>query len=60
MFGVEIEPEKELVIILTPKDLVDKVVSALTEELDLNEPGKGILFIEPVVDIRGLIEMSDK
>jgi len=60
LFGVEIEPEKELVIILTPKDLVDKVVSALTEELDLNEPGKGILFIEPVVDIRGLIEMSDK
>lgn len=60
LFGVEIEPEKELVIILTPKDLVDKVVSALTEELDLNEPGKGILFIEPVVDIRGLIEMRDK
>ena len=57
---MEIEPEKELVIILTPKDLVDKVVSALTEELDLNEPGKGILFIEPVVDIRGLIEMRDK
>jgi nitrogen regulatory protein PII len=60
LFGVEIEPEKELVIILTPKALVDKVVCALTEELHLDEPGKGILFIEPVVDTRGLIEMSDK
>jgi len=60
LFGVEIEPEKELVIILTPNELVDKVVCALTEELHLDEPGKGILFIEPVVDTRGLIEMSDR
>ncbi|NLM27282.1 MAG: P-II family nitrogen regulator [Clostridiaceae bacterium] len=60
LFGVEIEPEKELVIILTPNELVDKVVSALTEELNLDEPGKGILFIEPVEDTRGLIELSDK
>jgi len=60
LFGVEIEPEKELVIILTPDELVDKVVTALSEELHLGEPGKGILFIEPVVDTRGLVEMSEK
>jgi len=60
LFGVEIEPEKELVIILTPNDLVDKVVQALTEELHLDEPAKGILFIEPVLDARGLVEMRDR
>lgn len=60
LFGVEIEPEKELVIILTPNDLVDKVVQALTEGLHLDEPGKGILFVEPVIDARGLVEMTDK
>ncbi|NLG89369.1 MAG: P-II family nitrogen regulator [Clostridiaceae bacterium] len=60
LFGVEIEPEKELVIILTPNELVDKVVNALTEEFHLDEPGKGILFIEPVEDTRGLVELSEK
>lgn len=60
LFGVEIEPEKELVIILMPNDLVAKVVQALTEELHLDETGKGILFVEPIVETRGLLEMSDK
>lgn len=60
MFGVEIEPEKELVIILTPNDLVEQVVHALSEELRLEEPGKGILFVEPILDTRGLFEMNEK
>ena len=56
LFGIEIEPEKELVIILMPNDLVNKVVDALTQELNLDEPGKGILFVEPVVETRGLLK----
>ncbi len=56
LFGIEIEPEKELVIILTPNELVDKVVHALSTELKLEEPGKGILFVEPVLDTRGLLK----
>lgn len=59
LFGVEIEPEKELVIILTPNNLVDKVVNELSQKLQLNEPGKGILFVEPIVETMGLFEMSD-
>jgi len=60
LFGMDIEPEKELVLILLPDALVDKVVDALTEQLNLNETGKGILFVEPIIDTRGLIEMIDK
>lgn len=60
LFGVKIEPEKELVIILMPNDLVDKVANALSEELHLDEPGKGILFVEPIIDTRGLLEMNEK
>ena len=58
LFGVEIEPEKELVLILIPEDLVSQVVNALYEELQLDEAGKGILFVEPVVEVRGLFEPS--
>lgn len=60
LFGLEIEPEKELVIILIPNDLTEKVSSALVQELHLNEPGKGILFVEPVIETRGLFEMREK
>ena len=56
LFGMEIEPEKELVMILTPDSLVDKVVNGLTVGLNLNEPGKGILFVEPIIETRGLLE----
>jgi nitrogen regulatory protein PII len=59
LFGVEIEPEKELVIILLPDSLVDKVVQALTKDLQLHETGKGILFVEPILDTRGLVELID-
>ncbi len=60
LFGVEIEPEKELVIILTPDSLVDQVVRAVSQGLNLDKPGKGILFVEPILETRGLFEMSDK
>ncbi|HPO77985.1 P-II family nitrogen regulator [Thermoclostridium caenicola] len=58
LFGMEIEPEKELVLILIPDELVEKVADALYQELHLEEPGKGILFVEPVVDVRGLFESN--
>jgi nitrogen regulatory protein PII len=57
LFGMEIEPEKELVMILLPADLTEKVVGDLYQELKLDEPGNGILFVEPVLDVRGLSDM---
>ena len=55
-FGMEIEPEKELVMILLQSDLIDKVVNDLYQELQLGIPGNGILFLEPVLDVRGLFD----
>jgi len=54
LFGMEIEPEKELVMILMPSDLIDKVVNDLFQELQLGIPGNGILFVEPIVEVRGI------
>lgn len=58
LFGMELEPEKELVIILMPSSLVNKVVDDLSKELQLGVPGNGILFVEPVLDVRGLFDSS--
>lgn len=59
LLGVAIEPEKELVIILTPDHLIADVVQALFKGLNLDQPGKGVLFVEPILETRGLYEMSD-
>ncbi|MGI6072929.1 MAG: P-II family nitrogen regulator [Lachnospiraceae bacterium] len=59
LFGMEIEPEKELVIILTPSGLIDKVVEELFRELKLENPGNGILFVEPVLGVRGLLDLEN-
>lgn len=56
LLGVEIVPEKELVIILMPSELVSKVTGDLYRELQLDVPGNGILFVEPVSEVRGLFE----
>ncbi len=58
VFGMQIEPEKELVMILMPSELVDAVVKSLFEELRLEDPGNGILFVEPVVEVRGLFDQK--
>lgn len=56
LFGMEMEPEKELVMILMPSDLINKVVNDLSQELQLGSPGNGILFVEPILDVRGLFD----
>lgn len=55
-FGMEMEPEMELIMILMPSDLIDKVVNDLYQELQLGIPGNGIMFVEPVLDVRGLFD----
>ncbi|NMA24130.1 MAG: P-II family nitrogen regulator [Clostridiales bacterium] len=56
LLGMEIEPEKEIVMILMPNELMDKVANALFQELQLDKPGNGILFVEPVIEVRGLFD----
>lgn len=54
IFGIEIEEEKELVVILTPASLTPTVFNAIAEKLDIDAPGKGIMYVEPMVETRGL------
>ena len=53
---MEIEPEKEVVIILSKKDKTEDIVSSIREELKLDEPGNGILFVQEINKAYGLYE----
>lgn len=55
LFGIEIEPEKELLLILATEDVMNSVIAALEDAFDFTRPGTGILFVESVSDVRGLV-----
>lgn len=54
LFSMEIEPEKEIVIILSAKEKTEAIVSSIRQELKIDEPGKGILYIQDVNKTYGL------
>ena len=43
-FGITIVPEKELVMILSPKDKSDRIMESIKAEFSNAEPGSGIAF----------------
>lgn len=53
LFGIVIEPEKEIVLILVEKWKTDKVFAAIYESLKLEQPGKGIAFTLDVGKVAG-------
>ncbi|NLB52630.1 MAG: P-II family nitrogen regulator [Syntrophomonadaceae bacterium] len=54
LFGIPIEPEKEIVLTLTPKDITQGVLESILKDADLCKPGKGIAFVLPVDKIAGI------
>ena len=49
-FPLAIEPEKEVVIILGSKEKTPLLISKITEELELEKVGNGIIFSLPVYE----------
>ncbi|MFO7296300.1 MAG: P-II family nitrogen regulator [Clostridia bacterium] len=56
VFAMEIEPEKEMVLILVKSDIAEAVVSSIREHLEIDQPGKGIIFVQSVNKTYGLHE----
>ncbi|MBE6607577.1 MAG: P-II family nitrogen regulator [Ruminococcaceae bacterium] len=54
MFGITIQPEKEIVMILVPSDIKNDILHALYRAVGLKTPGQGIAFAMPVTDVVGL------
>lgn len=54
LFGITVEPEKDIVMIVVPSEDKDKILNALYEEVGLNSAGQGIAFALPVDGTVGL------
>lgn len=54
LFGLTISQEKEIILILTPKEKRNDIMSAICKSAGLNTQGKGIAFSLPVDDVLGV------
>ena len=59
-FHITVQPEKEIVMILVPKEIKDDVLHALYNEVGLETAGQGIAFSAPVDSVVGLTSPSQK
>lgn len=54
LFAMAIEPEKEIVLILSENNTTEAIVAAIRQELRVDEPGNGIIFVLDVNETYGL------
>ena len=54
IFGMSIEPEKEIVLTVVYADQVDTVLNEIVRAAELSDTGRGIAFVIPVEQIAGV------
>lgn len=55
-FNMEIEPEKEIVMILSKEEVAKDIIAAIREKLEIDKPGNGIIFVQDVNQVYGIYE----
>lgn len=56
LFSMEIEPEKEIVIMIMSSGKTREIVDSLKDNFDIEKPGNGIIIVQNVNQAYGLIE----
>lgn len=54
LFNIEIEPEKEILLILSQASKTEEIVNSINAKLSLHEPNTGIIFVLDVTRALGL------
>lgn len=60
IFGIPIEPEKEIVLTLVETDAVETILREIIRAADLEEPGHGLAFVVPVGKVLGIPHITGK
>ncbi len=60
VFGIQIEPEKEIVLSLVPTDIKDRILAEIVRAADLTAPGHGLAFVMPVEQVAGIVHLVDQ
>jgi nitrogen regulatory protein P-II 1 len=54
IFGMSIEPEKEIVLTIVKQEEVDRILDEIVRTAKLNDTGRGIAFVLPVEKVVGV------
>ena len=54
IFGMSIEPEKEIVLSVVNSDRVESILDEIVRAAELNDTGRGIAFVVPVEKVVGV------
>lgn len=57
VFGIQIEPEKEIVLSVVPSEIKDAVLSEVVRAAELTLPGHGLAFVVPVEQVAGIVHL---
>jgi nitrogen regulatory protein PII len=59
LFGMLIEPEKEIILTLVPSELSETVLEAVCVAGNLDKPHKGIAFVLDVEKVAGICHLCE-
>jgi nitrogen regulatory protein P-II 1 len=59
VFGIPIEPEKEIVLTIVPADLKDTVLQEAVRAAELTATGHGLAFVVPVETVAGIAHLVE-
>ncbi len=54
VFSMEIEPQKDIVMILAEIEITDNIIESIKKELEIEKPGNGIIFVQSVNQTYGM------
>jgi nitrogen regulatory protein PII len=57
VFGIQIEPEKEIVLTVIPSDQRDAMLKEIVRAAALTAPGHGLAFAVPVEKVVGIVHL---
>ena len=58
-FGITLNIEKEIVMMVVHKDIKDNILNAIYKEMGMAKKAQGIAFSMPVTDTAGLVKIDD-
>ena len=59
-FGINIQAEKEILMMVVDKDIRDNVLNALYKQMGMGKKAQGIVFSLPVSDVAGLVKLPEE
>lgn len=57
IFGMDYDPEKEVILTLVEQEKVDMALEVITRETHLDKPGQGVAFVLRVKELSGIVHL---